>query len=196
MLACHQTCVGGQRHALHHRRDRGPSASIVITTSAPATASAGESATVAPSPSAFAAVRFHTDVMARAREVARHRRAHDPRCRERRSSEPQHRPDAAERLAGRSWWRTTIAVADCSIAFSIAGSTMSSTASPVVGVLGQQQPGLEVHAPAGAEVLRDQQRLHARLVERVEHLGDARRAAPAGADALREPVQRLALALA
>ena len=93
-----------------------------------------------------------------------------------------------------SWWRTTIAFADCSIAFSIAGSTMSVDRLAGVGLLGQQQPGLEVHAPGGAEVLGDQQRLHARLVERVEHLGDPGRAAPAAADALGQAVERLALA--
>ena len=95
-----------------------------------------------------------------------------------------------------SWWRTTIAVGG--LLDRLLDRRLDDVLDRLarLGAFGQQQPGLEVHAPGGAEVLGDQQRLDARLVERVEHLGDARRAAPAGADALRQPVQRLALALA
>ena len=111
VLACHQTCVVGERDVLHHGRDGRPVGEHRDRRPRrPRPPRPGEPATVAPEPLGLGGGAVPgTDLMARAREVARHRRAHDARAEERDLSKAQHRPDAAQRLRDRSWWRTTIA---------------------------------------------------------------------------------------
>ena len=56
-----------------------------------------------------------------------------------------------------------------------------------------QQPGVGVAEPGRGQAAGDEQHLDARLVERREHAGQPAGAALAAADALGEPVERLAL---
>ena len=79
-----------------------------------------------------------------------------------------------------SWWRTPITSADCSIAFSIAFSTTSVTGAAVApsgtsSGVAYSSPVAGRRAPARRQPARHQQHLHARLVERGEHLARARR---------------------
>ena len=83
----------------------------------------------------------------------------------------------------RSWWRMTTTSAEDSSAFSVARSATRSRG-------GLRREG----GPARAEPLAEQQRVDAAGLEAAEHLVDARRRAPAGAQAVLEPVQQLALA--
>ena len=156
VLACHQTLFVGQRDAVHRPPRRvGPSESIVIDDVGALDRLGGGAGDGRAEPLRLRrASGSRRGPRGPRRQVARHRRAHDPGAEERRplrTAAPRRCRPAATRS---SWWRTTIAFADCSIAFSIAGSTMSSTGSPCVGVrrAAAARPA-KSHAPGGLEVL-------------------------------------------
>src|SRR5215210_6415087 len=206
VLICAQTAPSGNSRSPATASTAAPSASIVTTTSAPATASSGVSATATPSAvsgSARSRLRFHALT---SRPAAARLRAMGapmmpvPRTATFTRLVPQDGADAAERPQG-------VVMADADHVGGLLDGLLDRLLDDVLDrhrggalrhLLGRrvEQVGGGIADTGGRHSGADQQDLHARLVERREHLREPRRAAASAADPLRHAVERLALAAA